>query len=122
MIVGRVLFAGMVALSIGDAAETQKPAWYPFTSTCVNSNEVRDNVQHREFACPTGTSCLCTHFSAVDGSWNCFEGEEACRNIPHATPRYPTNSFQATIVVSIDDGSAVTNMTAAWIHDASNRR
>lgn len=81
-----------------------------FSASCVGEAEVR--TSHGDsYTCTTGTSCLCPRFSSVDFSWNCLADEIPCRNIPQATPRYPTNTFQATIVASVFDGSSVTNVT-----------
>jgi hypothetical protein len=63
------------------------PSWWPFASTCVSSSEWRDNTNGKVAACGNGMACLCPRHLSSDGSWNCVQGEDACRNIPHATPR-----------------------------------
>jgi len=63
------------------------PSWWPFASTCVSGTEWRDNINGKVQACGTGMACLCPRHLSSDGSWNCIQGEDACRNIPHATPR-----------------------------------
>ena len=83
------------------------PDWWPFTATCVSSATVRDNQSGKETICPTGTACQCPRFIASDESWNCIENDVPCRNIPHSTPRYPIDTFQATIAGGLYDGSSV---------------
>jgi hypothetical protein len=96
------------------AAATQRrsrkdapPEWWPFATTCLSAATVRDNRNGEETVCATGTACLCPRYVAADKSWNCVADDVPCRNIPHSTPRYPTNTFQATLVGGLYDGSSV---------------
>jgi hypothetical protein len=95
------------AVSTAEAVTKMPPDWWPFTATCVNTATVRDNQSGKETACPTGTACQCPRFVATDRSWNCIEDDVPCRNIPHSTPRYPSDTFQATIAGGLYDGSSV---------------
>jgi hypothetical protein len=94
----------------------------PFLSTCLGPMAARDNSNGNTEMCPIGTACLCPRYSALNDSWSCLIDETPCRNIPHATPRYPTNSFHASLVGSLNDGSSFTNVSLMWIHDGGNQR
>mmetsp|Transcript_3968 Transcript_3968/g.5056 ORF Transcript_3968/g.5056 Transcript_3968/m.5056 type:complete len:309 (+) Transcript_3968:179-1105(+) len=93
----------------------------PFTFSCLTSTTFKDHTKKIEGTCDSGNTCMCSHFRLFDNSWNCVPGEVPCGNSPKI-PRFPTSSFQASITGSVDDGSAVVNMTGQWIYDGANRR
>jgi hypothetical protein len=112
-----VTFAVVCVLSV-DAAKDPKN---PFAYTCIDSKKYQDIALNSEFTCADDTSCLCSHFQLKGSSWNCISGENPCGSSPKI-PRYPTSSFQATILGSVDDGSAIMNISSQWIYDGANRR
>jgi hypothetical protein len=100
----------LLALALSVAAAFEE--LLPFTATCLSSTQAIDPASGESYECAAGMVCSCARYLAADDTWNCLGDEVACRSIPHTTPRYPTNSFQATLVSSVYDGQSLINITS----------